>query len=81
MASSNDLIKYFTEEFVRYIDTPRQNRPRKIKEPIAYQWFGFMPLAVKMILQLLNKHIKSFIRFTLNFIVKKVRSLQVKNNN
>lgn len=48
MASSNDLIKYFTEEIVRYLDTPKDDRKRKPKEPLANRWFGFLPLALKM---------------------------------
>lgn len=48
MASSNDLIKYFTQEVVRYLDTPKEERKQKNKVPRMYHWFGFMPLAIRM---------------------------------
>lgn len=77
MASSNDLIKYFTEEVVRYLDTPKQNRERKNKEPITYQWFGFIPLALKM-----NFHqVEIHFRIVLRLLIAGLRYMAIKVKN
>lgn len=57
MASSNDLIKYFTEQIVRYLDTPKENRPKKEKESLSYHWFGLIPLSLSMIFQKIIRRI------------------------
>lgn len=49
MASSNDLIKYVTQEVVRYIDTPKQHRKEKVKENFSSRWFGMIPFSIKML--------------------------------
>lgn len=82
MASSNDLIKYFTEEVVRYLDTPKQERQRKVKEPVTYKWFGFIPLALQMMIAQLKIHFVIFSRITFNIvrkIVKKTSSFEFSN--
>ncbi|MFD2670583.1 YqzE family protein [Marinicrinis sediminis] len=52
-ASGKDLIKYVTEQFVRYLETPvdqrkAQRRLRKERETWSSRWFGMMPISVKM---------------------------------
>ncbi len=61
MASSNDLIKYFTQEVVRYLDTPKEERRQKTNEPTVYHWFGFMPLAIRMSTERNKKQFKHFL--------------------
>jgi hypothetical protein len=48
--SSNDIVKYLTQEFVRYIDTPKENRKKKQKESWDSRWFGMIPMALKVFL-------------------------------
>jgi hypothetical protein len=48
--SSNDIVKYLTQEFVRYIDTPKENRKKKQKESWASRWFGMIPMSFKVFL-------------------------------
>lgn len=48
MPSSNDLIKYVTVEFLRYMDQPKVKR-KKEKESILTKMFGLVPIAVKMV--------------------------------
>lgn len=51
MASGDDLIKYLTERFVTYIDTPREVRRQekvKVKEPWTTKWFGMIPFSVSL---------------------------------
>lgn len=61
VSSSNDLIKFFTQEVVKYFDTPKQERKRKIKEPISYHWFGFMPLSFRMLVKQMNTYVKKYV--------------------
>lgn len=46
--SSNDIVKYLTQEFVRYIDTPKENRKKKQKESWTSRWFGMIPMSFKV---------------------------------
>jgi hypothetical protein len=46
--SSNDIVKYLTQEFVRFIDTPKENRKKKQKESWASRWFGMIPMSFKV---------------------------------
>ncbi|CCQ94421.1 conserved hypothetical protein [[Clostridium] ultunense Esp] len=48
MASSNDLIRYMTQELVRYLDQPREGRKKKAKEPFSMRMFGLLPMAAKL---------------------------------
>lgn len=53
--ASNDYIQYLTERFVRYLDTPRderkQRRKERRREPWDRQWFGDIPFSVQMFWQ------------------------------
>lgn len=51
---SNDYIKYMTEQFVSYLDSPVEERKRrktnqKSSKGISNKWFGVLPLALKTI--------------------------------
>ncbi|WP_163970202.1 YqzE family protein [Oceanobacillus halotolerans] len=53
--SGNDYVKYLTESFVSYIDSPPEERKRKRKrnkQPetvISNRWFGVLPFSLKFI--------------------------------
>ncbi len=49
---TNDYVKYVTQQFVSYVDTPSEKRKalkeeRKANKPsFAYRWFGLIPFAL-----------------------------------
>ncbi len=49
---TNDYVKYVTQQFVSYVDTPSEKRKamkeerRASKPPFAYRWFGLIPFAL-----------------------------------
>lgn len=53
--SSQDLIKFLTQQFVQYMDTPkdiRQQHKQQKKELRVHwkqQWFGMIPQALSML--------------------------------
>lgn len=61
MAKGDELIKYMTEQFVKYMETPKEVRrqvkasQREVREHWQYRWFGMVPLAISMWLQSLRK--------------------------
>ncbi|MGM7701953.1 YqzE family protein [Pseudalkalibacillus sp. Hm43] len=55
--SLNDLIKYLTQQFVKYVDQPKEDR-KKTKEgrkeekaPLSVKWFGLVPMAISMFIK------------------------------
>lgn len=49
---TNDIVKFMTEEFVRYINTPKAERKKKApKENWATRYFGMIPMALRMFLR------------------------------
>jgi hypothetical protein len=52
--STNDYVKFVTQQFVRYIDQPKEERiqqRRKRKEErdsFIHRWFGVIPFAIMM---------------------------------
>jgi hypothetical protein len=46
--SSQDYVRYLTERFVHYVETPKEQRIKKKKEPWSYRWFGMLPVAVRL---------------------------------
>lgn len=51
---TDDYIKYLTQQFVAYMDTPRDMRKeqrqlqRSAREPWQVRWFGMLPLATSL---------------------------------
>ncbi|WP_242218764.1 YqzE family protein [Bacillus cereus group sp. BfR-BA-01380] len=49
--STNDYIKYVTQQFVSYMDAPKEDRKQKRqqrreeREPFLNRWFGMLPLS------------------------------------
>ncbi|MFC4320741.1 YqzE family protein [Litchfieldia salsa] len=52
--STNDYVKYMTQQFVSYLDQPRQLRKEtKLKKkteraPFTSHWFGVLPIAFSL---------------------------------
>ena len=50
--STNDYVKYMTQQLVRYMDTPKEERKAKKsirkteRSPFSNRWFGILPFAV-----------------------------------
>ncbi|UOY93988.1 YqzE family protein [Ectobacillus sp. JY-23] len=53
--SMNDYIKFMTQQFVSYMDSPKEERKEKRqqkktqKEPFLNRWFGVLPLGVTLL--------------------------------
>ncbi len=49
---TNDYVKYVTQQFVSYVDTPSEQRKAEREErkatklPFSYRWFGLIPFAL-----------------------------------
>ncbi|MCC3356745.1 YqzE family protein [Bacillus sp. REN16] len=52
--STNDYVKFVTQQFVKFIDQPKDVRKatkqqrKEEQEPLTNRWFGIMPLAVSL---------------------------------
>lgn len=46
--SSQDLVKFLTQEFVKYVETPKTQRHKKSNEAWSSRWFGMIPMSIKM---------------------------------
>ncbi|MED4453510.1 YqzE family protein [Metabacillus fastidiosus] len=53
--STNDYVKYVTQQLVKYMDTPKEERKQKKEEkktvdvqPYSNQWLGILPFAFKL---------------------------------
>ncbi|WP_010678099.1 YqzE family protein [Bacillus timonensis] len=52
--STNDYVKFVTQQFVKFIDQPKEVRKatkqqrKEEQEPLTNRWFGIMPLAVSL---------------------------------
>ncbi len=67
---TNDYVKYMTQQFVKYIDTPRDERKerkevrKETKTPVSQQWFGILPYGFRLLAETekitANKRIRSF---------------------
>ncbi|WP_407268371.1 YqzE family protein [Radiobacillus sp. PE A8.2] len=58
--SGNDYVKYMTQEVVKYMDTPQEERKKKRRErkqerradtPLSNRWFGLLPFAFKLLIK------------------------------
>lgn len=58
---TNDYVKYVTQQFVSYVDTPKEKRKAEREErkanklPFAYRWFGLIPFALGQLFKLKKK--------------------------
>ncbi|KOO43941.1 YqzE family protein [Priestia koreensis] len=53
MSSTNDYVKFVTQQLVRYMDQPKEERVQKriekkeaqqqMQDPLANRWFGVLP--------------------------------------
>ncbi|WP_138751980.1 YqzE family protein [Paenibacillus sinopodophylli] len=52
MAKGDEYVKYITEQFVNYIETPREERKqtrmsaKARREPWLTRWFGLGPMSI-----------------------------------
>ncbi|MDQ0244418.1 YqzE family protein [Priestia abyssalis] len=52
--STNDYVKFVTQQFVRYIDKPKEERKqqrrqrKEERDSFVQRWFGVIPFAVMM---------------------------------
>ncbi|HET7657326.1 MAG TPA: YqzE family protein [Bacillales bacterium] len=50
--SSNDLVRYITEQMVSYLDRPKSERKeirtqkKSTRPPFSNRWFGLLPMAL-----------------------------------
>ncbi|PLR68111.1 MULTISPECIES: YqzE family protein [Bacillaceae] len=55
--STNDYVKYMTQQLVRYMDTPKEERKvkktnrKKERQPLFSRWFGVLPFAVMLLMK------------------------------
>lgn len=60
--STNDYVKYVTQQLVSYIDKPKELRKqmkedKKIeRDPFVSKWFGIFPFAIMMLFKKQKKH-------------------------
>ncbi|ANB58811.1 yqzE-like family protein [Anoxybacillus sp. B7M1] len=53
--SANDYVRFVTQQLVRYMDQPKEERKKRReerkqgKEPILYRLFGMIPLSLKLL--------------------------------
>lgn len=55
--SGNDYVKFMTEEIVRYMNLPQEEKKKRkeekkqSKESRSNHWFGVIPFAVKLLIK------------------------------
>jgi len=55
--STNDYIKYITQQLVQYYDKPKELRKQQredkkdLKSSFSFRWFGVIPYALSMLLR------------------------------
>jgi hypothetical protein len=53
--STNDYVKFVTQQFVSYMDQPKEERKQKRKQrkqekpPFLYHWFGIIPFSLGLL--------------------------------
>ncbi|PGS48925.1 YqzE family protein [Bacillus sp. AFS041924] len=51
---TNDYVKYMTEQFINYIDRPKEKRDsikqekEELKAPLSTSMFGMLPLSIAL---------------------------------
>jgi hypothetical protein len=59
--STNDYIRYVTQQFVSYMDAPKADRKQKRqqrreeREPFLNRWFGMLPLSAAVFYRQVKK--------------------------
>ncbi|PGZ96369.1 YqzE family protein [Bacillus pseudomycoides] len=59
--STNDYIRYMTQQFVSYMDAPKADRKQKRqqrreeREPFLNRWFGMLPLSAALFYRQVKK--------------------------
>ncbi|MEI4829253.1 MULTISPECIES: YqzE family protein [Bacillus] len=59
--STNDYIRYMTQQFVSYMDAPKADRKQKRqqrreeREPFLNRWFGVLPLSAAVFYRQVKK--------------------------
>ncbi|PFK33147.1 YqzE family protein [Bacillus cereus] len=59
--STNDYVRFVTQQFVSYMDAPKEDRKQKKeqrraeKAPFLNRWFGMMPLSAVLFYQNVKK--------------------------
>ncbi|WP_409297799.1 YqzE family protein [Peribacillus sp. SCS-26] len=55
--STNDIIKFITQQFVTFFNQPKEERKKVRQEkkqsrpPLSYNWFGVIPMALLMVIK------------------------------
>ncbi|WP_409289239.1 YqzE family protein [Peribacillus sp. SCS-37] len=55
--STNDIIKFITQQFVTFFNQPQEVRKKVRQEkkqtrpPFSYNWFGVIPMALSMVMK------------------------------
>ena len=53
--AANDYVKFVTQQFVAYMDLPKEERKQKRmqrkqeKPPLLYRWFGMIPVSLRLL--------------------------------
>ncbi|GCL71120.1 MULTISPECIES: YqzE family protein [Paenibacillus] len=61
MEKKEELVKYVTQQVVKYMDTPKEVRKqvkagKKVgREPWQYRWFGMLPFVLRMWMEPLRR--------------------------
>ncbi|CAM4127047.1 hypothetical protein BAMA_22465 [Bacillus manliponensis] len=59
--STNDYIRYVTQQFVSYMDVPKEDRKQKRqqrraeREPFLNRWFGIVPFSAAFVYERVKK--------------------------
>ena len=67
--STNDYVRFVTQQFVSYMDAPKEDRKQKKeqrraeKEPFMNKWFGVMPLSLCFVLPKCKSKRKNQVKF------------------
>lgn len=55
--SFHDYVKFVTQQFVTYVDQPKEKRKelklqkKELKEPVQNQLFGLVPMAISVFIE------------------------------
>ena len=73
--STNDYVRFVTQQFVSYMDAPKEDRKQKKeqrraeKEPFMNKWFGVMPLSAALFYR--NVKVKEKIKLNFSYMFSK----------